>query len=72
MTTSLRTKFAHRENRDGTFDSICRACFLTVATSRSEADLIGFERGHFCDPWDLERLKLTHEEDGNCSPASRR
>ena len=59
MTTSALTKFAHRQNRDGTFDSICRGCFLTIATSQSEVDLGGFERGHFCDPWDLERFKLT-------------
>jgi hypothetical protein len=72
MTTSMRTKFAHRENRDGTFDSICRECFVTITTSQSEEDLCGFERGHFCDPWDLERFKLTQKVDGNGSPVSRR
>jgi hypothetical protein len=39
-----RAKFAHRENRDGTFDSICCECFLTIAASESEVDLIGKSR----------------------------
>ena len=49
-------RFVHRENRDGTFDSICPACFDTVATAAREADLAKYEKPHVCDPWTLQRL----------------
>lgn len=52
-----RPKFVHRSNRDGTVDSICRGCFMTVATSRRETDLEQAERKHCCDPWTVERFK---------------
>lgn len=42
--------FAHRANRDGTVNSICRECRATVATSMWEADLDGAEKLHRCDP----------------------
>jgi hypothetical protein len=31
--------FTHRENEDGSWDSICLECYLTVATKRSEEEL---------------------------------
>jgi hypothetical protein len=40
--------FAHRENGNGTFDSICLGCYLTVATARREEDLTAEERRHHC------------------------
>ena len=49
--------FAHRTNRDGTTDSICRYCFATVSTSIWETDLAQAERGHICDPSVVSRLK---------------
>lgn len=49
--------FAHRPNRDGTTDSICRHCFATVCTSTWETDLAQAERGHVCDPNVVSRLK---------------
>ena len=48
--------FAHRENRDGTFDSICMKCFATVASSLKEAELEQGEQKHWCDPLALARL----------------
>lgn len=45
--------FIHRKNCDSTFDSFCRSCFVTVATTKSETELEGGERGHVCNPWDL-------------------
>jgi hypothetical protein len=42
--------FAHRLNRNGTFDSICPKCFLTVGNATHEVDLVCFERCHVCDP----------------------
>ena len=40
---------AHRRNHDGSFDSICKICFATVARSIDEAALAGPERNHACD-----------------------
>jgi hypothetical protein len=31
-----QAKFPHRHNRDGTYDSICTACFATIASVRDE------------------------------------
>lgn len=40
--------FAHRHNLDGTWDSICTKCFLTIATERSEDGLLAYEPHHDC------------------------
>lgn len=57
MSQPYTLQFIHRLNEDGTIDSICRDCFLTVATSTSEADLERGERKHACDPQLIERYK---------------
>lgn len=49
-------QFVHRQNRDGTYDSVCKGCCHTVRTSHWEADLDKAEREHKCDPWELARL----------------
>jgi hypothetical protein len=54
--------FAHRANPDGTFDSICTACFATISRQECEADLEQFERSHTCNPWELERFKQVKSE----------
>jgi hypothetical protein len=41
-------RFLHRRNEDGTFDSICLKCFLTVDTQNHEADLAAKEHAHAC------------------------
>ena len=56
---SARLGFAQRPNHDGTFDSICRACYITVATSFWEAELEKSEREHVCDKKTLERFYST-------------
>ena len=48
--SSHRTRFVRRANRNGTTDSICCKCFITVATARRESELDGPERTHVCDP----------------------
>jgi len=48
-----RAQFPHRVNRDGTFDSICRVCFRTIAHEIRERDLAGFESAHVCAPLDM-------------------
>lgn len=50
MSSPASPVFVHRENREGTIDSICRACYVTVGTSAWEADLERAEKDHVCDP----------------------
>ena len=57
MTHGSASQFAHRINDDGTVDSICRDCFVTVATESSESDLERDERDHSCDPALIEHYK---------------
>jgi hypothetical protein len=40
--------FGHRHNDSGTFDSICRECFMTIATESSESALLKYEQDHDC------------------------
>ena len=48
--------FAYRPNIDGTFDSICLRCYLTVETGNSIEDLAGQERRHECKDNHLSNL----------------
>lgn len=57
--------FPHRINSDGTIDSICDQCFVTVATSTEEPDLQQFEAAHICEP---ARVASYHQLD----PTARR
>jgi hypothetical protein len=47
---SARCKFPHRTNADGTIDSICPRCYVTIASSTWEAELEGMEAVHVCEP----------------------
>lgn len=40
--------YPHRHNSDGTHDSICPICYLTIANSENEADLKLVEDQHEC------------------------
>jgi hypothetical protein len=42
------SEYAHRENADGTFDSICLRCFQTIISANSELELVESERMHSC------------------------
>jgi hypothetical protein len=42
--------FSRRHNLDGTHDSICSICMLTVASGRDDAGLERDELDHKCDP----------------------
>ena len=46
-------EFAHRLNADGTFDSICMSCFLTIGTAENEPSLVGQEKIHQCNGNDV-------------------
>ena len=41
-------KFPHRENRDGSYDSICPCCYETVGTTKIEDELMAYEIKHIC------------------------
>jgi hypothetical protein len=51
------SQFHHRINTDGTIDSICLSCFLTVARANIGSDLNELEAAHRCP--DKEPLILT-------------
>lgn len=57
MTQAYTIQFIHRINEDGSIDSICRNCFLTIATALSRSELEREERQHDCEPLLLERYK---------------
>lgn len=48
MAASPDPPFPHRHNRDGSWDSICRKCYLTVANAPTEAELAEPESRHKC------------------------
>src|ERR1035441_4699635 len=43
------TLYPHRQNKDGSHDSMSLACFATVARSESEAELAEKHTAHVCD-----------------------
>jgi hypothetical protein len=51
--TAMAMNFPHRRNPDGEYESICRICFATVATTADEAELLAHERTHICDAMQL-------------------
>jgi hypothetical protein len=53
MTQVMRIAYAHRHNRDGSFDSICKTCFATVGQTKDEAALAQLELTHYCPAWIL-------------------
>ena len=56
--TQPNPKYTHLQNEDGTIDSICRYCFVTVATARRESDLKPEERDHDCESYGLARYPV--------------
>ena len=53
MTHAGDDAYAHRHNRDGSIDSICKTCFATVAQVQDEVILTGHERTRCCPAWIL-------------------
>jgi hypothetical protein len=68
MVLPLPPLFPHRRNTDGSFDSICLKCLLTVANARNETDLAKHEQYHVCIPSILfQRLSTALTETGGTS-----
>ncbi len=60
MTSSIA--FARRHNEDATIDSICTRCYQTIASERTESNLLNAEQRHACDPnLALDRLQFTSQ-----------
>ncbi len=49
MTHKTNAIFHHRHNENGTVDSICPRCYLTIATAKDEQHLFRREKIHNCD-----------------------
>jgi len=49
-------EFSYRTNDDGSIDSICMACYRTIASAISKVGLADEERKHTCNPEDVFRL----------------
>jgi hypothetical protein len=47
--------YHYRSNPDGTTDSICCACFWTIATAETFHDLKAAEKAHTCGPGQSEQ-----------------
>ena len=63
MVLTLPPFFPHRRNEDGSFDSICLKCLLTIANARIEAHLAKYEKYHVCIPSILfQRLSTARTE----------
>jgi hypothetical protein len=52
-----KLKYPHRCNRDGTIDSICPHCFVTIGSSMWESELELMELAHVCDAQALEHFE---------------
>jgi len=51
------SEFVHRHNSPvETIDSICKRCFQTIATRKTEAELAKDEADHVCAEQDMRRL----------------
>jgi hypothetical protein len=50
--------FCHRRNTDGTIDSVCTCCFVTVGYPLKESELPEIEHRQTCDPDMLLHWKL--------------
>jgi hypothetical protein len=50
MADKLIFYYPHRQNKDGSFDSICLTCFATITTAQNEYELWEPEGKHVCIP----------------------
>jgi hypothetical protein len=50
MADRLLVFYPQMRNKDGCFDSICLACFATIATAKTQSELFEDNQKHVCDP----------------------
>jgi hypothetical protein len=63
-----KNPFAHRTNADGTKDSICKKCFMTVGATERPGSLPEIEHDHVCDPWKLEVIDIVSNKRARTNP----
>jgi hypothetical protein len=59
--------FAHRQDHNGMFESICRCCFRSVGMTKTVAALTALELGHQCREQDVNRVSRIKKGDGKWS-----
>jgi hypothetical protein len=55
MADKLIVFYPLRRYPDGRFDSICLTCFATIATAKTESELLDHKRKHVCSPATLSQ-----------------
>lgn len=73
MVHQYKPDFPHRFNADGSFDSVCTLCHMTVATAKIEAELSKHERVHVCNAirmYEVAESLLTARQHLPKSPAA--
>ena len=50
MFTQRAVFYPHKRNSDGSIDSICLTCFATIASARTEQELLESDKRHICKP----------------------
>jgi hypothetical protein len=53
--------YPRRRHADGTYDSICPRCFVTVARQMTGAELDSEEQHHICSGMDLTVVRAAKE-----------
>ena len=48
LAIKIPANYPHRRNADGSYDSVCMTCFATVASAKTEDELLPYERKHIC------------------------
>lgn len=59
---SISRIYPHRRNKDGSYDSICLTCFLTVSHANTEAELPKLDLNHVCRITPLSKRSNYKEE----------
>jgi hypothetical protein len=53
--------YPRRRHADGTYDSICPRCFVTIARHMTRAELERKEQHHICSEIDLSMVRAAKE-----------
>jgi hypothetical protein len=54
--SQAKPRFPHGYNRDGSYDSICGVCFITIGRVKDAHELAQSEAGHVCSPIRLHQF----------------
>jgi hypothetical protein len=71
MADKLIAFYPHRPNKDGSYDSICLNCLLTVASGKSEAELMKLDDKRVCEYSTLSQRAVHRDISGRRKPSQR-